>query len=109
MTTDQNDLSTNRPGHAPGADAHAPQGQASVQSFRDFVAEYREAREVLDIAREGSATWQRATLTVSDLAHRTFTLTLPCMLGCGDTLTHDITIADYADLTYPPRGICGHH
>lgn len=81
---------------------------SSTEAFFDTVADYREAVRVLDGTRPGSQLHEHVTAIVVALGPRTYDLTLRCML-CNGSIPHETTVAEYAELHGPPRGICGRH
>lgn len=80
----------------------------AVTGFFELVRDYTEADATLQVTRSGSSLHEHVTQVVAELGPRQFTLTLPCML-CGGPISYETTVAAYAELHGPPRGICGRH
>lgn len=79
-----------------------------TEIFFSTVAAFREAERALGATDNGSRLHAHVASLVGDLGPREYTLTLACML-CGGPIRYETTVAAYAELRWPPRGICERH
>jgi hypothetical protein len=72
------------------------------------VSEYVSARIVTNAVDADTTLHQEAVRIMERLGPQEVAYTFACML-CGAELDHTVTVAEAADFTGAPRGICGRH
>lgn len=73
------------------------------------LAEYRAAQNTIFCTVPGTLANDFAQQIIDNLAERTVVFTFDCMLKCGGTIEHAMTVKEAASLISTPRGICGRH